>query len=90
MGGDDCSTGTPDPLIVIKWKEIYDTLEKTLDHMEDAGQRSGIHLHQARLSMDHNVHVRHRDRRGRAASSISSTAFTTAPIPSPRWSPPGS
>ena len=29
--------GTPDALIVIKWKEIYDTLEKTLDHMEDAG-----------------------------------------------------
>jgi uncharacterized protein len=29
--------GAPDPLIVIKWKEIYDTLEKTLDHMEDAG-----------------------------------------------------
>ncbi|HEX2250488.1 MAG TPA: DUF47 family protein [Gemmatimonadales bacterium] len=29
--------GTPDALVVIKWKEIYDTLEKTLDHMEDAG-----------------------------------------------------
>ncbi len=29
--------GKPDALIVIKWKEIYDTLEKTLDHMEDAG-----------------------------------------------------
>jgi predicted phosphate transport protein (TIGR00153 family) len=29
--------GTPDPLMVIKWKEIYDTLEQTLDHMEDAG-----------------------------------------------------
>jgi len=29
--------GSPDALIVIKWKEIYDTLEKTLDHMEDAG-----------------------------------------------------
>jgi uncharacterized protein len=29
--------GSPDPLMVIKWKEIYDTLEKTLDHMEDAG-----------------------------------------------------
>ena len=29
--------GTPDALMVIKWKEIYDTLEKTLDHMEDAG-----------------------------------------------------
>jgi uncharacterized protein len=29
--------GRPDPLDVIKWKEIYDTLEKTLDHMEDAG-----------------------------------------------------
>ena len=29
--------GTPDALMVIKWKEIYDTLEKTLDQMEDAG-----------------------------------------------------
>jgi predicted phosphate transport protein (TIGR00153 family) len=29
--------GNPDALVVIKWKEIYDTLEKTLDHMEDAG-----------------------------------------------------
>jgi uncharacterized protein len=29
--------GSPDPLVVIKWKEIYDTLEKTLDQMEDAG-----------------------------------------------------
>ena len=29
--------GAPDALMVIKWKEIYDTLEKTLDHMEDAG-----------------------------------------------------
>jgi predicted phosphate transport protein (TIGR00153 family) len=29
--------GSPDALVVIKWKEIYDTLEKTLDHMEDAG-----------------------------------------------------
>jgi uncharacterized protein Yka (UPF0111/DUF47 family) len=29
--------GAPDALLVIKWKEIYDTLEKTLDHMEDAG-----------------------------------------------------
>jgi predicted phosphate transport protein (TIGR00153 family) len=29
--------GSPDPLLVIKWKEIYDTLEETLDHMEDAG-----------------------------------------------------
>ena len=28
--------GSPDALVVIKWKEIYDTLEKTLDHMEDA------------------------------------------------------
>src|SRR5262249_36494026 len=28
--------GTPDPLIVIKWKEIYDNLEKTLDYIEDA------------------------------------------------------
>jgi predicted phosphate transport protein (TIGR00153 family) len=29
--------GSPEALMVIKWKEIYDTLEKTLDHMEDAG-----------------------------------------------------
>lgn len=29
--------GKPDPLVVIKWKEIYDTLENTLDHMEDVG-----------------------------------------------------
>ena len=29
--------GTPDPLIVIKWTEIYDNLEKTLDYIEDAG-----------------------------------------------------
>ena len=28
--------GTPDPLEVIKWKELYDTLEKTLDSAEDA------------------------------------------------------
>jgi len=27
--------GTPDPLVVMKWKEIYDNLEKTLDHCED-------------------------------------------------------
>jgi predicted phosphate transport protein (TIGR00153 family) len=29
--------GTPDALMVIKWKEIYDNLEKTLDYIEDAG-----------------------------------------------------
>jgi predicted phosphate transport protein (TIGR00153 family) len=29
--------GSPDALVVIKWKEIYDTLENTLDHMEDVG-----------------------------------------------------
>jgi predicted phosphate transport protein (TIGR00153 family) len=29
--------GSPDPLLVIKWKEIYDTLENTLDDMEDVG-----------------------------------------------------
>jgi predicted phosphate transport protein (TIGR00153 family) len=29
--------GSPDPLVVMKWKEIYDTLENTLDHMEDVG-----------------------------------------------------
>ena len=28
--------GTPDPLTIIKWKEIYDNLEKTLDYIEDA------------------------------------------------------
>ena len=28
--------GRPDPLDVIKWKEIYDNLEKTLDFIEDA------------------------------------------------------
>jgi predicted phosphate transport protein (TIGR00153 family) len=28
--------GDPDPLTVIKWKEIYDNLEKTLDDIEDA------------------------------------------------------
>jgi predicted phosphate transport protein (TIGR00153 family) len=28
--------GSPDALIVIKWKEIYDNLEKTLDNIEDA------------------------------------------------------
>ena len=30
--------GEPDPLNVIKWKEIYDNLEKTLDDIEDAQQ----------------------------------------------------
>ena len=29
--------GQPDALQVIKWKEIYDNLEKTLDYIEDAG-----------------------------------------------------
>jgi uncharacterized protein Yka (UPF0111/DUF47 family) len=28
--------GSPDPVLVIKWKELYDNLEKTLDHAEDA------------------------------------------------------
>jgi uncharacterized protein Yka (UPF0111/DUF47 family) len=28
--------GSPDPLQVIKWKEVYDNLEKTLDCCEDA------------------------------------------------------
>jgi uncharacterized protein Yka (UPF0111/DUF47 family) len=28
--------GAPDPLDVIKWKELYDNLEKTLDDIEDA------------------------------------------------------
>ncbi len=29
--------GSPDALTVIKWKEIYDNLEETLDTIEDAG-----------------------------------------------------
>ena len=29
--------GTPDPLEVIKWKELYDKLEDTLDQCEDVG-----------------------------------------------------
>jgi uncharacterized protein Yka (UPF0111/DUF47 family) len=28
--------GSPDPVMLIKWKEIYDGLEKTLDYAEDA------------------------------------------------------
>ena len=28
--------GQPDPVQLIKWKELYDTLEKTLDYTEDA------------------------------------------------------
>jgi len=28
--------GSPDPVQLIAWKEIYDTLERTLDHLEDA------------------------------------------------------
>ena len=32
-----CSRASPDALQVIKWKEIYDNLEKTLDYIEDAG-----------------------------------------------------
>ena len=28
--------GSPDPVILIKWKELYDTLERTLDQAEDA------------------------------------------------------
>jgi uncharacterized protein Yka (UPF0111/DUF47 family) len=28
--------GNPDPVFLIKWKELYDTLEKTLDYIEDA------------------------------------------------------
>jgi hypothetical protein len=27
--------GTPDPLEVIKWKELYDTMERALDQCED-------------------------------------------------------
>jgi predicted phosphate transport protein (TIGR00153 family) len=29
--------GSTDPLTVIKWKEVYDTLEETLDTIDDAG-----------------------------------------------------
>jgi predicted phosphate transport protein (TIGR00153 family) len=29
--------GTPDPLEVIKWKELYDTLERAIDECEDVG-----------------------------------------------------
>ena len=29
-------SGMPEPLTVIKWKELYDNLEKTLDYVEDA------------------------------------------------------
>ena len=29
--------GQPDALTVIKWKELYDNLEKTLDDVENAG-----------------------------------------------------
>lgn len=28
--------GNPDPVLLIKWKELYDNLEKTLDYCEDA------------------------------------------------------
>lgn len=28
--------GDPDPVLLIKWKEVYDNLEKTLDYCEDA------------------------------------------------------
>jgi hypothetical protein len=28
--------GNPDPVYLIKWKEVYDNLERTLDHIEDA------------------------------------------------------
>ncbi len=28
--------GNPDPVALIKWKEVYDNLEKTLDYGEDA------------------------------------------------------
>ena len=28
--------GNPDPMLVIKWKELYDNLEKSLDMAEDA------------------------------------------------------
>lgn len=31
----DLFRGTPDPLHVIKWKELYDTLERALDQCED-------------------------------------------------------
>ena len=28
--------GNPDPVYLMKWKEVYDNLERTLDHIEDA------------------------------------------------------
>ena len=62
---------------------------------EDAGrhrgrrQRARIDLHQARVSMPHDVAVRPGDRRWSRWSSTSSTGSTTAPTPSPRWSRPG-
>jgi len=28
--------GSPDPVVLIKWKEVYDNLERTLDYCEDA------------------------------------------------------
>ena len=31
-----CFEGNPDPVTLIKWKELYDNLEKTLDYAEDA------------------------------------------------------
>jgi hypothetical protein len=31
-----CFEGNPDPVQLIKWKELYDNLEKTLDYAEDA------------------------------------------------------
>lgn len=31
----DLFRGTPDPLEVIKWKELYDTIERALDQCED-------------------------------------------------------
>ena len=31
----DLFAGSPDPLEVIKWKELYDTMERAIDKCED-------------------------------------------------------
>ena len=75
--------GKPDPLEVIKWKEVYDTLESAIDQCKGVAPRAGEHLPQERLSA---VIVRRRDRRWSRSSSTSSTASTTRRTPSPRSS----
>ena len=38
--GDGCSllSGTPDPMDVLRWKEVFDTLEGTIDHCMGVAQ----------------------------------------------------